>query len=66
MGPHERVRIDLDDGESLYFLDVRKFGRITYVNDTEEACVIDEVVAVVGFMHLKRQWNCKLEPPCPF
>tara|TARA_B110001454_G_scaffold103490_1_gene97499 strand:- start:32 stop:229 length:198 start_codon:yes stop_codon:yes gene_type:complete len=25
-----------------------------------------EVVAVVGFTHLKRQWNCNWEPPCPF
>ena len=37
MGPYERVRIDLDDGESLFFLDVRKFGRMVYTNDTEEA-----------------------------
>jgi formamidopyrimidine-DNA glycosylase len=36
MGPHERVRIDLDDGQSLFFIDVRKFGRMVYSNDTEE------------------------------
>jgi len=37
MGPYERVRIDLDGGESLFFLDVRKFGRMVYSNDTEES-----------------------------
>jgi len=36
MGPYERVRIDLDNGESLFFIDVRKFGRFIYVNDTKE------------------------------
>ena len=36
MGPYERVRIDLDDGQSLFFLDVRKFGRMVYTNDAEE------------------------------
>jgi len=36
MGPYERVRIDLDNGESLFFIDVRKFGRFIYENDTNE------------------------------
>jgi len=36
MGPYERVRLDLNSGESLFFIDVRKFGRFTYVNDADE------------------------------
>ena len=36
MGSYERVRIDLDDGNSLFFLDVRKFGRMVYTDDAEE------------------------------
>jgi formamidopyrimidine-DNA glycosylase len=36
MGPYERVRLDLDNEESLFFIDVRKFGRFTYENDAEE------------------------------
>ncbi len=39
MGRHERVRIDLDDGKSLFFLDVRKFGRMVYTNDAAESFV---------------------------
>lgn len=35
MGPHERVRIDLDEGWSLFFLDIRKFGRMVHSNDLE-------------------------------
>ena len=38
-GAYERVRVDLDGGESLLFIDVRKFGRFVYVNDTEEVFV---------------------------
>jgi len=36
-GPHERVRLDLDRGRSLHFIDVRKFGRLVFATDLEEA-----------------------------
>ncbi len=39
MGPYERVRIDMDDGQSLFFLDVRKFGRMVFSNDAQESFV---------------------------
>jgi len=33
---HERVRLELDGGKTLVFLDVRKFGRFTWIEDPEE------------------------------
>ncbi len=35
-GPWERVRIALDDGRVLRFIDPRKFGRVRYVRKPEE------------------------------
>jgi formamidopyrimidine-DNA glycosylase len=35
-GPHLRVRIDLDRGESLFFTDARKFGRMWLARDLSE------------------------------
>ena len=35
-GPWERVRIALDDGRVLRFVDPRKFGRVRYVRRSEE------------------------------
>ncbi len=34
--PYLRVRLDLDDGTCLTFVDVRKFGRLTYVRDVND------------------------------
>ncbi len=34
--PHERVRLALDDGHELLFVDVRKFGRLLAVDALEE------------------------------
>ena len=34
-GPHGRVRLDLDDGRRLHFIDVRKFGRLSFHTDLE-------------------------------
>jgi len=36
-GPYVRVAVDLDDGNVLHFLDVRKFGRFRHVAEPEEA-----------------------------
>ena len=36
-GPHERLRLPLDDGCVLRFVDVRKFGRFTYVERADVA-----------------------------
>ena len=33
---HVRVSLALDDGRSLHFLDVRKFGRLTFADDPSE------------------------------
>jgi formamidopyrimidine-DNA glycosylase len=32
-GQYGRVRLDLDDGRSFHFIDVRKFGRLTFATD---------------------------------
>lgn len=32
-GPHLRVSLELDDGRSFHFIDVRKFGRLVFVED---------------------------------
>lgn len=37
LDPYERVRLLLDRGRALQFLDVRKFGRFVFVEDTHEA-----------------------------
>jgi formamidopyrimidine-DNA glycosylase len=34
-GPHLRVRIGLDDGRELFFIDVRKFGRMWFVRELD-------------------------------
>lgn len=36
-GPHERVCLDLDRGRSFHFIDVRKFGRLIFTSDLEDA-----------------------------
>lgn len=36
-GPHERLRLFLDDGGALRFVDVRKFGRFAYVERADTA-----------------------------
>jgi formamidopyrimidine-DNA glycosylase len=36
-GPHLRVRLDLDRGQRMYFIDVRKFGRVRYERDLARA-----------------------------
>jgi formamidopyrimidine-DNA glycosylase len=33
LGPYVRASLTLDDGNALYFVDVRKFGRLEYVAD---------------------------------
>jgi formamidopyrimidine-DNA glycosylase len=35
-GPYERVRLPLDDGTNLHFLDVRKFGRLQFALRLED------------------------------
>lgn len=37
VGAYERLRLALDDGRSFHFIDVRKFGRLTWVADPERA-----------------------------
>jgi len=37
VGPHVRVLLSLDDGTTLHFDDVRKFGRLVFVEDAEAA-----------------------------
>ena len=34
-GPYRRVSLALDDGRVFHFLDVRKFGRLEYVDDSD-------------------------------
>jgi formamidopyrimidine-DNA glycosylase len=34
-GPYERLRLELDDGRWFHFIDVRKFGRVTWVASVE-------------------------------
>jgi formamidopyrimidine-DNA glycosylase len=36
-GPYERLRLELDNRRSFHFIDVRKFGRLTWVADSERA-----------------------------
>ena len=34
-GPHLRLALELDDGRGFYFIDVRKFGRLTFTTDLQ-------------------------------
>ncbi|MBM3977046.1 MAG: bifunctional DNA-formamidopyrimidine glycosylase/DNA-(apurinic or apyrimidinic site) lyase [Planctomycetes bacterium] len=36
-GPYERLRLELDNRRCFHFIDVRKFGRLTWVADAERA-----------------------------
>jgi formamidopyrimidine-DNA glycosylase len=36
-GAYERLRLELDDDRCFHFIDVRKFGRLTWVADAERA-----------------------------
>jgi len=68
MGPYERVRIDLDDGESLFFLDIRKFGRMVHTNDAKAKFAgigpepLDEEFSSAWFRRALRSRKRRLKP----
>ena len=68
MGPHERVRMDLDDGTSLFFLDIRKFGRMVHSNDAEAAFLglgpepLEEEFSRAWFRRALRSRKRRLKP----
>ena len=35
-GPHARLSLDLDNGKRFHFIDVRKFGRVTFTTDLDQ------------------------------